>query len=929
MQKSKMQKLFNSSLLSCSNQYYIEKMYKNYLKKNNLISSDWKKFFENLSKKNKNDYQINNKKQDHIFEKKNEKIVLNNTYHAIKIKRKIKKLIENFRKKGHLKANLDPLNLYKKPTIPDLDISFYKFTELDLNSISYFFIKQKMKIKEIYNLLKKIYCSSIGIEYTHISNEKEKNWIQQYIEKKEKISEIFKKEEKINFLSHLMSAEWLERYIGLKFPGAKRFSLEGCEALIPMIKEIIYYSSNFKTKEIIFGMAHRGRINVLVNIFGKKTKDLFEEFSGKKQETNITGDVKYHQGLSCDYYVNESIIHTSVFHNPSHLEIINPVITGSVRARIDRLKKKENNVLPITIHGDASVIAQGIVQETLNISQVPGYTVGGTIRIIINNQIGFTTSNPIISRTTKYCTDIMKMIEAPIFHVNADDIESVIFITRLAIEFRNKFKKDIVIDLVCYRRHGHNEADEPSATQPIMYKKIRQHKTVFELYSDQLIQTNNIQNDQKREMIASYRKKLEKGKSVTEKNCKKNQINSTKKYFSKNEKYSNKYYNIKENELKKIAKKLNTIPNNIIMQERVKKIYQERLEMIKQKKLIDWGFGETLAYASLLYKGINIRLTGEDVSRGTFFHRHAIIHNQLDGSIYKPLCNIKKNQGEFNVWDSVLSEEAVLAFEYGYASTEPETLTIWEAQFGDFSNVAQVVIDQFISSSEQKWGRLCGLVMLLPHGYEGQGPEHSSARLERYLQLCAEKNMQICIPSTPVQIYHLLRKQILQKKVKPLIIMSPKSLLRHNLATSNFTEFTNLNFKKIINETDKLEFEKIKRIILCSGKIYYDILENRRKNQKNNIAIIRIEQLYPFPYKDLQKQINDYKNVQDFIWCQEEPYNQGAWMYIKEKIKKLIPKECSLIFIGRNASASPAVGFINIHQKQQKKIIKKALKINN
>lgn len=933
MQKSKMQKWLNSSLLSCSNKYYIEKIYKNYLKNTNLISSDWKKFFENLHKIN----QKNNLKKNNDFVEKNNELLYQNKNNSIKTKYKIKKLIKNFRHKGHLNANLDPLNLYKKQTVPDLKISFYKFTEHELNSISYYFIKKEMKIKKIYDLLKQIYCSSIGIEYTHINNEKEKNWIKKYIERKEKISEIFKKEEKINFLSQLMSAEWLERYIGLKFPGAKRFSLEGCESLIPMIKEIIYYSSKFKTKEIILGMAHRGRINVLVNIFGKNTKDLFKEFSGNKTETKITGDVKYHQGLSCNYFINGSLIHTNVFYNPSHLEIINPVITGSVRARIDRLKKKESNILPekksnilpVTIHGDAAVIAQGIVQETLNISQVPGYKVGGTIRIVINNQIGFTTSDPLISRTTKYCTDIMKMIEAPIFHVNADDIESVIFITRLAVEFRNKFKKDIVIDLVCYRRHGHNEADEPSATQPIMYKKIKQHKTTFELYSNKLIQTNNIKINKKEEMINSYRNKLDQGKNVTEKNCQTNQVDSILKYCTKKEKFKNKYYNLNEKELKEIAKKSNTIPKNFIMHERVKKIYQDRLDMIKNKKQLDWGFGETLAYASLLYKGINIRLTGEDVSRGTFFHRHVIIHNQSDGSIYKPLSNIKKNQGEFNVWDSVLSEEATLAFEYGYASTDHRTLTIWEAQFGDFSNVAQVVIDQFISSSEQKWGKLCNLVMLLPHGYEGQGPEHSSARLERYLQLCAEENMQICIPSTPAQIYHLLRKQILQNKNKPLIIMSPKSLLRHNLATSQFKELTDFNFKKVINEIDNLEKNKIKRIILCSGKIYYDILENRRKNKQKNIAIIRIEQLYPFPYKNLKKQIDYYKYVQDFIWCQEEPYNQGSWMYIKDKIKKLIPKKSSLIFVGRNPSASPAVGFITIHQKQQKKIIKEALKIHN
>lgn len=915
MQKNKMQEWINSSFLSCTNKCYIENIYKNYLKNNKLIGEDWKKFFENLPDEPFKINLLKNNKENFINKKYD-----NDT------KNRIKLLINNFRKKGHIIANTDPLNLYKKQIIPDLNISYYNFTPSELNS-TFYFIEKEINIKKIYSLLQQIYCSSIGIEYMHINNKEEKIWIQKNIEKEKKIKDIFKKEEKINLLSQLMSAEWLEKYIGLKFPGAKRFSLEGCEALIPMIKEIIHYSNRFKTKEIVIGMAHRGRINVLVNIFGKKTKELFDEFSGKQKNTLITGDVKYHQGFSCNYYINKSFIYLTLFYNPSHLEIINPVITGSVRAKIDKSKENKYNVLPITIHGDAAVIAQGIVQETLNISQVPGYKVGGTIRIIINNQIGFTTSEPKISRTTKYCTDIMKMIEAPIFHVNADDIESIIFVTRLALKFRNKFKKDVVIDLVCYRRHGHNEADEPSATQPIMYKKIKEHETIFELYSKELIKNKYIDINKKDEMINCYRNKLDKGKSVTEKNCHSNSKISTWNSFLKKEK--NKYYNLNKNELKKISISLNTIPKIITMQERVKKIYQDRLEMAHGKKLLDWGFAENLAYASLLYHGISIRLTGEDVSRGTFFHRHVIIHDQKDGSTYIPLSKIANKKGKFHIWDSVLSEEAVLAFEYGYASTEPKTLTIWEAQFGDFSNVAQVVIDQFISSSEQKWGKLCNLVMLLPHGYEGQGPEHSSARLERYLQLCAEDNMQICVPSTPAQIYHLLRKQILQKKRKPLIIMSPKSLLRHNLATSNLEELTELKFQKIINEIDQLKEKKINKIIMCSGKVYYDIIEYRRKTKKENIAIIRIEQLYPFPYKDLKNTLNYYKNIKYFTWCQEEPLNQGAYLYIKDKIKKIIPKKSLLNFIGRNPSASPAVGFLNIHQKQQKKIIKEALKINN
>lgn len=930
MQKCNMYDWSKSSFLFNS-QSYVEQLYEDYLKNPNFISSDWKNFFKILSNINSNkkeNFQSKEKKCSQFLEINSKKNISseNEKYLLLTLtKNKIKKLINSYRTNGHKNSNLDPLNLYKNKILSELDIFYHKLKEKDLDMEFSCFIEKKLKLKKIHKILKKIYCASIGIEYMHISDIKQKKWIQKKIEFKEEISELFEKKEKINFLTRLIEAEGLEKYIGLKFPGTKRFSLEGCEVLIPVLKEIIYYSSNFEIEEIILGMAHRGRLNVLINIFGKNPKDLFDEFSGKFKKYIGSGDVKYHQGYSCDYKINKKIIHLWMSSNPSHLEIISPVIAGSAKAKIDQ--KNKNTILPITIHGDAAVIAQGVVQETLNLSQVPGYSVNGTIRIIINNQIGFTTSNPKYARTTKYCTDIMKMIEAPIFHVNSDDVESAIFVAKLALEFRNKFKKDVVIDLVCYRRQGHNEADEPRATQPIMYKKIKKHSTVCTIYSKNLTSKNILNFDQIKQKINNYRNKLDLGYCIPNECIKiEKKYSLWKTHLNRNwqEEYFNQYT---EKKLKKLAKSINTIPKEIVMQERVNKIYDDRLKMAENQKLLDWGFAETLSYATLLDQGINIRLSGEDTSRGTFFHRHAIIHNQTNNLKYIPLKNIHEKQGNFNILDSVLSEEATLAFEYGYASTDPKTLNIWEAQFGDFANVAQVVIDQFITSSEQKWGVLCGLIMLLPHGYEGQGPEHSSARLERYLQLCAEKNIQICTPTTPAQIYHLIRRQILRKMRKPLIIMSPKSLLRHPLATSNFEELANKNFFPIIDEKKLTEKTKIKRIVLCCGKIYYDLIEERTKNNQNNIAIIRIEQLYPFPNKILKKILESYTNVQEFIWCQEEPYNQGSWFYSKEKLKNILPKNSFLSYLGRPKASSPAVGYFNIHQKQQKKIIQNAIKI--
>ncbi|WWP00081.1 MAG: 2-oxoglutarate dehydrogenase E1 component [Candidatus Dasytiphilus stammeri] len=907
----------DTSWMTGINQLWIDKLYNNFINDPNSVDEKWRFIFQEVTGKS---LQASYVKNHTTLNFKDIKVV---------------QLIEAFRSFGHNKANLDPLGLCKTSSFANLDLSFYGFNDTDLNRTfsidsDYFTPSQNnLSLSNIYQCLIKVYCSSIGIEYMHIYNADEKRWIQKYIESVQG-KFIFSNSEKKLFLKDLIAAEQFEHYLGAKFPGSKRFSLEGGDVLIPMLKEIIRYSS-FKSgvTDIVLGMAHRGRLNVLINVFGKKPQDLFNEFSGKyKPLSGISGDVKYHMGYSSDFITKKGRVYLQLAFNPSHLEIVNPVVMGSVRAMLDhyRLTKPQTNqVLPITIHGDAALIAQGVMQETLNLSQVRGYEIGGTIRIVVNNQIGFTTSNLKDARSTQYCTDIGKMIQAPIFHVNSDDIEAVLFVTRLALDFRDRFKRDVFIDLVGYRRHGHNEADEPSVTQPIMYKKIQQHPSSRQIYIDKLIQEKVISKKEYQYMTNEYCKVLQQGTCVVEEidehiPKKINHHNLS----SLDEKCS---WPIERQQLKKLANIISYIPSSIKMQSRVSKIYRDRMEMAAGNKRLDWGSAETLAYATLLDDGISIRLSGEDICRGTFFHRHAVIYNQIDGCAYIPLQHINERQGIFKIWDSVLSELAVLAFEYGYAINKNQNLTIWEAQFGDFANGAQVVIDQFIASGEKKWGVMCNLVLLLPHGYEGQGPEHSSARLERYLQLCAEQNMQVCVPSTPAQIYHLLRRQALSSINLPLIIISPKSLLRHPLATSTLDELVNGMFQGILGEIDNLNRLEVKRIILCSGKVYYQLVEQRRKNQQTDIMILRIEQLYPFPNEMLKKVLQDYSHVKDFIWCQEEPMNQGAWSYIQTYILSVLPSGALLHYVGRMAAASTAVGYISVHQKQQETIINNALSI--
>ncbi|VAX76368.1 2-oxoglutarate dehydrogenase E1 component [Serratia symbiotica] len=935
MHNGAMKAWLDSSYLTYANQSYIEKLYEAFLIDPGSVEESWRSIFKTMTSGEIQSADAHSK-TGYFFRhiaKNTKRYNSTNTVLKISDKQiKILQLINAFRVRGHQHANLDPLKLWQQEKISDLNPSYYNLSKFDFETVvsvgSFAIGKKIMKIGDLYAALKQTYCGSIGAEYMHLTNTEEKHWLQERIESLTR-QPGFSHHEKRRLLNELTAAEGLERYLGARFPGVKRFSLEGADTLLPMLKEMVRHAGKHRMHTVILGMAHRGRLNVLINVLGKSPSDLFNEFDGKHTTQRGTGDVKYHQGFSSRVKTGGGIVHLVLMFNPSHLEIISPVVMGSARARRDRMKEPNSNrILPITIHGDAAITAQGVVQETLNMSQARAYEVGGTIRIVINNQIGFTTSNPQDARSTQYCTDIAKMVQAPIFHVNADDPEAGAFVTRLALDFRNAFHRDVIIDLVCYRRYGHNEADEPSTTQPLMYQKIKNHPTTREIYAGLLKAEKVASPEDATGMVNLYRNALELGDCVV-KECRPMHLHSSIWSQYLNHTWDEEYPNTVEmNRLQELAYCISSIPEKIEMQPRVAKIYRNRAQMAAGNKLLDWGAAETLAYATLLDQGIPIRISGEDVRRGTFFHRHAVVYNQKSSSVYVPLSKIKNDQSKFNIWDSVLSEEAVLAFEYGYATTEPRTLTIWEAQFGDFANGAQVVIDQFISSGEQKWGRMCGLVMLLPHGYEGQGPDHSSARLERYLQLCAEQNMQVCTPSTPAQIYHMLRRQALRGIRRPLVVMSPKSLLRHSLAVSCLEELANGTFLSAIGEIDSMDLTMVKRVVLCTGKVYYDLLEHRRNNGKKDVAIIRIEQLYPFPHQAVQAVLAQYAHVHDFVWCQEEPFNQGAWFFSERKLRKVIKARATLRYVGRPASASPAVGYMSVHKKQQEALVNDALNID-
>ncbi len=932
MNKSSMQDLWLSSHLDGGSMAYIDSLYEDYLKNPNSVSEKWRQFFSKLPSVGVNQKEYSHQEIREAFATRDwsKSLAFPQSNSDSASSGSLYQLLMAYRLFGHQQACLNPLTNDLRTHNPHLDYKHYGFSDADLESTfsikSSLFSEEKTLAATI-KALDATYCGSIGFEYMHITNEEELEWLQAKIESSHGQG-AFKEVEQKTILKHLSAAEGLERYLGSRYVGQKRFSLEGGETLIPMMKFIIDEAGAFGVKETVFGMAHRGRLNMLVNVLGKAPSELFDEFEGK-QESDGSGDVKYHMGYSSDVPTKFGGMHLAMSFNPSHLEIISPVVMGSVRSRMRRRDDLETRqkVLPIVMHGDAAFAGQGVVMETFNFSQARGYCVGGTIHVVINNQIGFTTSNPLDARSTLYCTDVAKMVQAPIFHVNADDPEACVFVAKLAFEYRMRFKKDVVIDLVCYRRHGHNEADEPSVTQPMMYQTIKQLKTTRALYADKLINLGLINADEAGKMVSDYRQLLDSGKPLIE--------TVEGEYDGKILIDWSRYLNTKWSEscdttvtpekIATLSKQLQKLPEDFELHPVVKRLFTDQQKMAEGLIPMNWGFAETLAYASLVDSGHAVRLSGQDCGRGTFAHRHAVLHDKKTGCEFIPLANISQSQKPFIVIDSVLSEEAVLAFEYGFSAAEPNTLVIWEAQFGDFVNGAQVVIDQFISSGEQKWGRLCGLTMLLPHGFEGQGPEHSSARLERFLQLCAEQNMQVVMPSTPAQIFHVLRRQMLRNFRKPLVIMSPKSLLRHKLAVSPLEDLSQGKFHAVIPEVDTLEHKRVKRVVLCSGKVYYDLLIKRRSNQQKEVAIVRVEQLYPFPVVDLSNILQQYPNATDIVWCQEEPKNQGAWYCSQHHMRQSMSAKQTLRFVGRKSSAAPAVGSASLHAKQQSGLVDEAL----
>ncbi len=932
------------SHISGINAEYVEGLYETYLKDPKGIGPEWRDYFDKLpivSTEMPNLQDIPHSVLKEHFSRLSKMRVRTEatasqdsnatTYERKQVR--VVQLISAYRHKGHQRAFLDPLQLSQRPDIPELELSFHEMSDADLDTVfqigSAYFGKTEATLGEIVNDLQLTYCNTVGAEFMHIVDTDERHWIMNRMEAV-RSSPIFTKDQRLSILQSLNAAEGLERSLGAKYPGTKRFGLEGGESLIPMMSEAIQRFGGYGAKEICIGMAHRGRLNMLVNILGKNPVDLFDEFEGRANYIG-SGDVKYHQGFSSNVMTPGGEVHLALAFNPSHLEIVSPVIEGSVRARQDRRQDEfAQAVIPIVIHGDAAFAGQGVVMETFQMSQTRAYCTGGTLHIVLNNQVGFTTSDPSDSRSTEYCTDVAKMVQAPIFHVNSDDPEAVVFVTQLAVDYRNQFKKDVVIDLVCYRRRGHNEADEPSVTQPRMYQKISSHPTTRSLYAAFLIESELLSASQDEQRVETYRSSLERDEPLV------NSLVSepNKAMFVDWSPYLDHHWSVKcETQvplsvLKAISQVAYSTPESFTPHRQVRKLLDDRLMMGAGAKEANWGFAETMAYATLLADGYPVRFTGQDVGRGTFSHRHIVLHNQRDGESWVPLNHVSEEQAPFTIYDSLLSEEAVLAFEYGYATTSPAGLVIWEAQFGDFANGAQVVIDQFISSGENKWNRLCGLTMLLPHGYEGQGPEHSSARLERYLQLCAEDNIQVCIPTTPAQVFHMLRRQAIRPLRKPLIVMTPKSLLRHKEAISQLEELSSEGFQTVIDETDNLDSTEVKRIILCAGKIFYDLRAARRAKNLRDIALVRIEQMYPFPREDLLSVIERYPNVEDAVWVQEEPRNQGAWYAMQSRLRRIVQKhkvDVHLRYVGRESSASAAAGHSALHFRQQETFVNEAL----
>jgi len=941
MPESIMQQFLDSSHLSGGNAAYIDDLYDTYLHDPGNVTEQWRLFFDTLP-------QVNGQATPDVshatilshFRKIGRRRSVyvaasgssgENIEHERK-QVKVLQLIISHRNRGHQKAQLDPLGLWSRDKAPDLELSFHGLTDADLDTTfqsgMLFFGKEEATLKEIISGLEETYCRHVGVEHGHVIDLAEKRWLQQRFESA-RSKPNYDDEMRKYVLQRLTAAEGLERHLDSKYPGTKRFGLEGSESMIPMLDGMIQRAGEYGAKEIVLTMAHRGRLNVLVNVLGKNPSDLFAEFEGKRH-VDTSGDVKYHQGFSSNVMTPGGQVHLALMFNPSHLEIAAPVAEGSARARQDRREDVDGKeVFPIVIHGDAAFAGQGVVMETFQMSQLRGYKTGGTVHVVINNQVGFTTNLKEDARSTEYCTDIAKMVQAPIIHVNADDPDAVMFVTNLAMDYRYQFKKDIVVDLICYRRRGHNETDEPSATQPLMYKIIKNLKTTRALYADQLVQEGVVTQKNADTMLKEYRGTLDRGENVVNSLVSEPDIAP----FVDWSPYLNQAWDAAVDtsfpmvKLQDLAERITHTPDGVVMQRQVGKIYEDRQKMARGALALNWGMAELLAYATLLDEGYPIRMTGQDIARGTFSHRHAVLHNQKNGESCTPLKSIPKKSSDFEIYDSFLSEEAVLGFEYGYASTSPKGLVIWEAQFGDFANGAQVVIDQFIASGEHKWGRMCGLTMLLPHGYEGQGPEHSSARLERFLQLSAEHNIQVCIPTTPAQVYHMIRRQAIRPMRRPLVVMSPKWILRHKLATSSMEDLAGGQFFNLIQDKE-IDKSKAKRLILCSGKVYYHLYEARQEKSINNIALVRVEQLYPFPDRELVEALKEYTSLNDVVWCQEEPINQGAWYSSQHHMRNVInevDEGLTLSYVGRQASAAPACGYMSLHLEEQEKFINEAL----
>jgi len=938
-----LERLRQSSAFFGANAPFIEDLYESWLTDPDSVPADWREHFEALPAVNgydadQPDISHRDIQQNYIRiarESAGRKGVSGFDAQAAELQAKVLRLINAYRVRGHQNADLDPLGLHDTFKLPELQTSFYGLDQ-DLLTQTFntgsLFAPDRLPLSEILDIVQSVYTGPVGSEYMHITSTEEKRWIQQRLETYRSRPEL-SDDDKRWLLHMLTAAEGIEKFMHARFVGQKRFSLEGGESLIPLLDELILRASRDGAEEIVIGMAHRGRLNVLANIMGKPPGMIFQEFTGTRPEETdrgilSSGDVKYHKGFSSDLETGHGMIHVTLGFNPSHLEIISPVVIGSVRARQQRYKDQDGSkIIPVVIHGDAAFAGQGVNMETFNMSQARGYSVGGTVHIVVNNQIGFTTSNVLDSRSTHYCTDVAKMVQAPIFHVNGDDPEAVLFVTRLAFDYRMRFKKDVVIDLVCYRRQGHNEADEPAVTQPVMYDVIRSHQPVRAKYADKLIAAGVITPEDAQKKVEDVRTEFEAGNCVGRSTacdldgrihvdwssfrgvCWDQPVDTR----------------VDADRLAAIAGQIFTPAENFPVHPRLQRILEDRQLMADGDKLVDWGFAENMAYACLLDKGFAVRISGQDCRRGTFFHRHAMWRNQETGESFVPLRHVHPDQPNFTVIDSVLSEEAVLAFEYGYASADPNCLTVWEAQFGDFANGAQVVIDQFITSAGAKWGLYCGLTMLLPHGFEGQGPEHSSARLERYMQLCAEHNIQVCVPTTPAQIFHLLMRQMVRPFRHPLIVFTPKSLLRNPLATSALEKLAHGGFQRVIDDRDIKDKDEITQVVMCTGKVYYDLLQARRSRGLTHVALIRIEQLYPFPREDFDALLDSYPNADKFIWCQEEPQNQGAWDQIKHRFHTLQEAGHHVFYAGRQSAAAPATGYSKVHQEEQEKLIDDAL----